>query len=100
MIKLSVPHLAGNEKKYVGEAVDSTWIVSLGTFVDEFEKRLEGYLGTGHVVALSAGTAAIHLGLVMAGVKAGDEVICQSLTFSASCNPIVYLGARDRKSVE
>ena len=94
MIKLSVPHLAGNEKKYVGEAVDSTWIVPLGPFVDEFEKRLEGYLGIGHVVALSAGTAAIHLGLVMAGVKAGDEVICQSLTFSASCNPIVYLGAR------
>ncbi len=94
MIKLSVPHLAGNEKKYVGEAVDSTWIVPLGPFVDEFERRLGGYLGAGNVVALSAGTAAIHLGLVMAGVKAGDEVICQSLTFSASCNPIVYLGAR------
>lgn len=94
MIKLSVPHLAGNERKYVGEAVDSTWIVPLGPFVDEFEKRVGDYLGCGNVVALSAGTAAIHLGLVMAGVKAGDEVICQSLTFSASCNPIVYLGAK------
>lgn len=93
MIKLSVPHLAGNEGKYVGDAVESTWIVPLGPYVDEFERRLENYLETPEVVALSAGTAAIHLGLVMAGVKAGDEVICQSLTFSASCNPIVYLGA-------
>lgn len=93
MIKLSIPHLAGNEKKYVDEAVESTWIVPLGPFVDEFERRLEKFLGCGNVVALSAGTAAIHLGLVMAGVKSGDEVICQSLTFSASCNPIVYLGA-------
>ncbi len=93
MIKLSIPHLAGNEKKYVDEAVESTWIVPLGPFVDEFEYRLGDYLHHKYVVALSAGTAAIHLGLVMAGVKAGDEVICQSLTFSASCNPIVYLGA-------
>lgn len=93
MIKLSIPHLAGNEKKYVDEAVESTWIVPLGPFVDEFEYRLGDYLHHKDVVALSAGTAAIHLGLVMAGVKAGDEVICQSLTFSASCNPIVYLGA-------
>ena len=93
MIKLSIPHLAGNEKNYVDEAVESTWIVPLGPFVDEFEYRLGDYLHHKDVVALSAGTAAIHLGLVMAGVKAGDEVICQSLTFSASCNPIVYLGA-------
>lgn len=93
MIKLSIPHLAGNEKKYVDEAVESTWIVPLGPFVDEFEYRLGDYLHHRNVVALSAGTAAIHLGLVMAGVKSGDEVICQSLTFSASCNPIVYLGA-------
>ncbi len=93
MINLSIPHLAGNEKKYVDEAVESTWIVPLGPFVDEFEYRLGDYLHHKDVVALSAGTAAIHLGLVMAGVKAGDEVICQSLTFSASCNPIVYLGA-------
>lgn len=94
MIKLSLPHLAGNEKKYVDQAVESTWIVPLGPFVDDFEHRLDSYLGKGNTVALSAGTAAIHLGLVMAGVKTGDEVICQSLTFSASCNPIVYLGAK------
>lgn len=94
MIKLSLPHLAGKEKEYVDQAVESTWIVPLGPFVDEFEKRLDNYLHTGYAVALSAGTAAIHLGLVMAGVKPGDEVICQSLTFSASCNPIVYLGAK------
>ncbi len=93
MIKLSLPHLAGNEKKYVNEAIDSTWIVPLGPFVDRFENELQQYLHAPAVVALSAGTAAIHLGLVMAGVKAGDEVICQSLTFSASCNPIKYIGA-------
>lgn len=94
MIKLSVPHLGGKEKAYVDEAVDSTWIVPLGPFVDRFEQQLETYLGTANVVALSAGTAAIHLGLIMAGVKSGDEVICQSMTFSASCNPIVYQGAK------
>lgn len=93
MIKLSIPHLAGNEKKYVDDAVESTWIVPLGPYVNEFEHRLENYLGHKNVVALSAGTAAIHLGLVLAGVKKGDEVICQSLTFAASCNPIVYAGA-------
>lgn len=93
MIKLSLPHLAGKEQEYVSNAIASTWIVPLGPYVDEFEKRLDFYLGAGNAVALSAGTAAIHLGLVMAGVKPGDEVICQSLTFAASCNPIVYLGA-------
>ena len=94
MIKLSLPHLAGREKEYVDNAVESTWIVPLGPYVDEFERRLDAYLSSGNAVALSAGTAAIHLGLVMAGVKPGDEVICQSLSFSASCNPIVYQGAR------
>ena len=93
MIKLSLPHLGGLEKQYVDDAVESTWIVPLGPFVDRFEQELEAYLHAPYVVALSAGTAAIHLGLVMAGVKPGDEVICQSLTFAASCNPIVYLGA-------
>lgn len=93
MIKLSLPHLAGKEQEYVRQAIESTWIVPLGPYVDEFEHRLDAYLGKGHTVALSAGTAAIHLGLVMAGVRPGDEVICQSMTFSASCNPIVYLGA-------
>ena len=89
MIKLSIPHLAGHEKTYVDCAIESTWIVPLGPMVDEFEHRLEKFLNVQNVVALSAGTAAIHLGLVMAGVKRDDEVICQDLTFSASCNPIV-----------
>lgn len=93
-IKLSIPHLAGNENRYVSEAVGSTWIVPLGPFVDRFEHELERYLDASDVVALSSGTGAIHLGLDMLGVKPGDEVICQSLTFAASANPIVYLGAR------
>jgi dTDP-4-amino-4,6-dideoxygalactose transaminase len=93
-IKLSLPHLSGSEQKYVADAIQSTWIVPLGPYVDEFERRLEAYLGCENVVALSAGTAAIHLALVAAGVKAGDEVICQSMTFAASANPIVYIGAK------
>ena len=93
-IKLSLPHLTGFEKKYVDDAVDSEWIVPLGPYVNQFEDRLEQYLGAGHVVALSAGTAAIHLGLILAGVEKDDEVICQSMTFSASANPVVYQGAK------
>ena len=93
MIKLSIPHIGGKEKEYVSDAIDSTWIVPLGPYVDRFEEMLEAYLEADNIVALSAGTAAIHLGLIMAGVKRGDEVICQSLTFSASCNPIIYIGA-------
>ena len=92
-ILLSLAHMGGGEKKYVEEAFSTNWIVPLGPNVNEFEKRLEQYLGDGHVVALSAGTAALHLGLVMLGVGKGDEVICQSLTFSASANPICYQGA-------
>lgn len=92
-IKLSLPELAGNEKKYCNEAIESTWITPLGPFVDRFEKDLENWLPTGHVVALSSGTAAIHLALADAGVTKGDKVICQSMTFAASANPIVYLGA-------
>lgn len=92
-ILLSLAHMGGTERKYVEEAFDTNWIVPLGPNVDEFEKRLEQFLGHGHVVALSAGTAAIHLGLVMLGVGKGDEVICQSFTFSASANPVRYCGA-------
>lgn len=93
-IKLSIPHLGGTEINYVNEAFREAWVVPLGPNVDEFERRLGEYLGTEHVVALSAGTAAIHLGLVMLGVEHDDEVICQSLTFSASANPIAYQGAK------
>ena len=93
-IKLSIPHLAGNENRYASDAIESTWIVPLGPYVDRFEHELERCLGASHVVALSSGTGAIHLCLDMLGVRPGDEVICQSLTFAASANPIVYLGAR------
>lgn len=84
--------MAGNENKYVTDAVDSTWITPLGPYVNRFEKLLDGFLGVDNVVALSAGTAAVHLALDILGVGKGDEVICQSMTFAASANPIVYLG--------
>lgn len=93
-IWLSSPHMGGTEMKYITEAFDSNWIAPLGPNVDGFEKDLQTFLGGGvHVAALSSGTAAIHLALVILGVQAGDEVICQSMTFSASANPIAYQGA-------
>ncbi len=92
-IYLSSPHMGGDELKYVQEAFDTNWIAPLGANVDEFEKSLQEYIEGSYAAALSSGTAAIHLGLILCGVKAGDEVICQSLTFSASANPIRYLGA-------
>jgi dTDP-4-amino-4,6-dideoxygalactose transaminase len=86
--------MGGNEEAYVKEAFDSNWIAPLGPNVNLFEKALETYLGDAtHVATLSSGTAAIHLALKILGVTAGDEVICQSFTFSASANPIAYLGA-------
>lgn len=93
-IYLSSPHMGGTELRFVNEAFDTNWIAPLGPNVEGFEKSLEDYLGKGnHVAALSSGTAALHLALILLGVTNGDEVICQSLTFSASANPIVYLGA-------
>jgi dTDP-4-amino-4,6-dideoxygalactose transaminase len=93
-IWLSSPHMGGNEQKYVQEAFDTNWIAPLGPNVTGFEQDLEKYIGQQtHITALSSGTAALHLGLILLGVKAGDEVICQSMTFSASANPIAYLGA-------
>ena len=92
-IWLSSPHMSGNEMKYVQEAFDGNWIAPLGPNVDGFEKDLENFLGeNSHVAAVSSGTAAIHLALVMLGVEKEDFVICQSLTFSASANPILYVG--------
>jgi dTDP-4-amino-4,6-dideoxygalactose transaminase len=86
--------MGGNEQKYIKEAFDSNWVAPLGPNVSGFEKDLESYIGEDKAIAaLSSGTAAIHLGLVLLGVKAGDEVICQSFTFSASANPILYQGA-------
>ncbi|GGG21912.1 DegT/DnrJ/EryC1/StrS family aminotransferase [Pontibacter amylolyticus] len=93
-IWLSSPHMGTNEFKNVKEAFDTNWIAPLGPHVDGFERDLADFLGEGvHVAALSSGTAALHLALIMLGVKAGDEVICQSMTFSASANPIAYQGA-------
>ncbi|MFJ1472894.1 DegT/DnrJ/EryC1/StrS family aminotransferase [Capnocytophaga cynodegmi] len=91
---LSSPHMGGGELKYIHEAFDQNWVAPLGPNVNGFEEDLEKYLGqNAKVAALSAGTAALHLALVALGVKSGDEVICQSFTFSASANPIVYQGA-------
>jgi len=93
-IWLSLAHMGGREQDFIKEAFDTNWVVPLGPNVNGFEHDLEQFLGKNkYVVALSAGTAALHLGLVMLGVKAGDEVICQSFTFSASANPILYQGA-------
>ena len=93
-IYLSSPHMGGTEQAYVNEAFDTNWIAPLGPNVQGFEKSLESYLGGGHyVAALSSGTAALHLALILLGVERGDEVICQTMTFSASANPIVYQGA-------
>ncbi|MDR0603152.1 MAG: DegT/DnrJ/EryC1/StrS family aminotransferase, partial [Bacteroidales bacterium] len=94
-IYLSLAHMGGAEQKYIQEAFDTNWVVPLGPNVDVFEKELEEYLDSGKkIVALSSGTSAIHLGLLQLGVKTEDEVICQSFTFSASANPVTYLGAR------
>ena len=95
-IYLCLAHMSdeGLEQKYIKEAFDTNWVVPLGPNVNGFEADLEKFVGEGkRVVALSAGTAAVHLGLLAAGVKAGDEVIVQSFTFCASSHPITYLGA-------
>ncbi|WP_224999056.1 DegT/DnrJ/EryC1/StrS aminotransferase family protein [Cesiribacter sp. SM1] len=93
-IWLSSPHMGENELKNIQDAFATNWIAPLGPHVNGFEQDLAAYLGQGvHVAALSAGTAALHLALVILGVEAGDEVICQSMTFSASANPIAYQGA-------
>jgi len=93
-IWLSLAHMGGREQEYIKEAFDTNWVVPLGPNVNAFEESLINYIGQDKkVVALSAGTAAIHLALLQLGVGQGDEVICQSFTFSASANPICYLGA-------
>ncbi|MBS1495164.1 MAG: aminotransferase class I/II-fold pyridoxal phosphate-dependent enzyme [Bacteroidetes bacterium] len=92
-IYLSSPHMGGNEQKYVSEAFASNWVAPLGPNVNGFEVDLQNFTHVSHAAALSSGTAAIHLALILLGVKPGDYVICQSMTFSASANPIAYLGA-------
>ena len=93
-IWLSSPHMGGNELKYIHQAFEENWVAPLGPNVNGFEEDLQRFLGNGvKVSALSAGTAALHLALIECDVQAGDEVLCQSMTFSASANPIVYQGA-------
>ena len=97
-IHLSLAHMSGKEEEFIHQAFETNWVVPLGPNVDGFERDLEAWLSRKadhpvHVVALSSGTAALHLALVMLGVGPGDEVICQSFTFAASANPICYQGA-------
>ena len=92
-IWLSSPHIGDNELRYVNEAFESNWIAPLGPHVNAFEVGLQVQTKTHHAAALSSGTSAIHLALILLGVKSGDTVFCQSITFSASANPIAYQGA-------
>ena len=92
-IWLSSPHIGTNELQYVNEAFTTNWIAPLGPHVNAFEKGLQDQTQTKHAAALSSGTSALHLALILLGVKSGDIVFCQSITFSASANPIVYQGA-------
>ena len=93
---LASPHMSdeGYELEYINDAFRKNWIAPLGENVNEFEKAMGAYMGKDYPVALSAGTAALHLAMILAGVKPGDKVFCQSLTFSASANPVVYCGAK------
>jgi len=92
-VYLSPPHLAGRESELVAEAIASNWIAPLGPHVDAFEAEVAEAAGVAHAVALSSGTAALHLALVVHGIGPGDEVACSDFTFAASANPIVYTGA-------
>ncbi|WP_445955843.1 DegT/DnrJ/EryC1/StrS family aminotransferase [Yeosuana sp.] len=93
-IYLSSPHMGGSEQKFVQDAFDTNWIAPLGPHVDGFERDIASYLESDvHVAALSSGTASIHIALQLLGVGKGDEVLCQSFTFSATANPIMYQGA-------
>ncbi len=92
-IYLSPPHMSGEELKFVKEAFDSNWIAPAGPAITTFEKRIAEYNGVSHALAVSSGTAAIHLSLIALGVSKGDEVICSTFTFSGSCNPIIYQSA-------
>ncbi|MED1536659.1 DegT/DnrJ/EryC1/StrS family aminotransferase [Bacillus pseudomycoides] len=93
-IYLSAPHMSGNEQKYIGEAFDMNWIAPLGPNVDAFESELSSHVGVLDAAAVSSGTSAIHLALRLLDVRDGDTVFCSSLTFIASANPILYLGAK------
>lgn len=89
-IYLSSPTMNGHEMEYIQEAFDTNWVAPLGKNVDEFEKEMAAYVGVSHAAALSAGTAALHLAVKLAGIQAGDVVLSSSLTFAATCNPVTY----------
>ena len=93
-IWLTPPHISDNEKKYVDEAFSQNWIAPAGPHIDRFEKEISNISNNYNVVALASGTAAIHLALILLGVKKDDIVICSSFTFSASVNPVIYQGAK------
>jgi perosamine synthetase len=93
-IPLHEPRFVGNEKKYLNECIDSTFVSSIGKFVSEFEEKIADYVGTKFAIATSNGTSALHIALLLANVQANDEVITQPLTFVATCNAISYCGAR------
>jgi perosamine synthetase len=93
-ISLHEPKFSGNEKKYLSECIDSTFVSSVGKFVDEFEEKIANYTGTKYAIATSNGTSALHISLLLANVERSDEVITQPLTFVATCNTISYCGAK------
>ena len=92
-VYLSPPHIAGREAELVAEAIESNWIAPLGPHVDAFEAEVAAVAGVEHAVALTSGTAALHLALVVLGIGAGDEVACSGFTFAASANAVTYSGA-------
>lgn len=92
-VPLSVPRFIGNEKKYLEECIDSTFVSSVGPFVDRFEEEMARYTGAARAIVCVNGTNALHMALLLAGVERGEEVLTQSLTFIATCNAISYLGA-------
>ncbi len=92
-VYLSPPHLSGKEQTFVRQAFDENWVAPIGPHINAFEKEMCAYTGAPHAVALSSGTAAIHLALILLGVQRGDEVVCSDFTFIGSANPIMHLGA-------
>src|SRR3954469_15018381 len=93
MIPVSEPNLCGNEMKYVMDAMNSTWISSVGVYLERFEKMFREYVGCRHAIAVCNGTAALHLALAAVEIKAGDEVIVPNVTFIATANAVAYCGA-------
>lgn len=93
-IWLSSPHMGGEEIKFIQEAFDTNWVAPVGPHINAFESELANYVGVNECSVLSSGTAAIHLALIILGVKQGDEVLCSSFTFAGTCNPIIYQGAK------